>query len=310
MKKLTAKKMLTYLFIVFNSLITALVYTLFVFPNKFAPAGVGGLCTIIQELTGISVGSMSLLINIPLAAAVYILVSKTEAVRGLVYTVFFSLFLGLLGKLDLSAFAYSTENSAILGPLVGGIIMGYSCASLLKVRGHQAGSHFVSRLVLKYHPEFNFSWVTFALNAVVAVASYFVFDFKLEPVLLCILYCFSSSLVMDAVTKSSRSAVRFEIVTDQPEAISQAIISELHHSATLLPGKGIYQGKPTNVLVCVVNRSQTAALSSVLRRYPGTFAVMSQVNEVVGNFKRLDSHGKVEKRLLDDGMASESSTQI
>lgn len=301
MKKLTAKKVLTYLFIVFNSLITALVYTLFVFPNKFAPAGVGGLCTILQELFGVSVGSLSLLINIPLAIAVYILVNRAEAIRGMVYSLFFSVFLELLGRVDLSAFVYSTENSAILGPLVGGIIMGYSCASLLKINAHQAGSHYISRLVLKYHPEFNFSWVTFVLNAVVAVASFFVFDFKLEPVLLCILYCFSSSLVMDSVTKSSRSAVRFEIVTDQPEAISQAIISELHHSATLLPGKGIYQGKATNVLVCVVNRSQTAALSAVLQRYPGTFAITSQVNEVVGNFKRLDSHGKLEKQLLDDG---------
>lgn len=299
----TVKKVLTYLFIVLNAFATSLVYQLFVFPNKFAPAGIGGVCTIIQELFGISVGNLSLLINIPLAIAVYFLVSKPVAVRGLVYTVFFSGFLNLFDYIDISAFAYSTANSAILGPLVGGIIMGYSCASLIKVKAHQAGVYYISSLVHKFRPEFNFSWITFALNGVVAVASYFVFGFKLEPVLLCILYCFASSMVNDAVTKGSRSAVRFEIITDQPEAIGQAIIEQLHHSATLLPGKGIYQGKQTNVLVCVVNRSQTAAMSAIIREYPGTFAVMSQVNEVVGNFKRLDSHGNAEKHLLDEGSA-------
>jgi len=71
----------------------------------------------------------------------------------------------------------------------------------------------------------------------------------------------------------------------------------------LIPGKGIYQGKQTNVLVCVVNKSQAAALSAILREYPGTFAIMSQVNEVVGNFRRLDSHGNAEKHLLDEGSA-------
>jgi len=179
--------------------------------------------------------------------------------------------------------------------------MGYSCASLMKVKAHQAGVYYISSLVHKFHPEFNFSWITFALNGAVAVTSYFVFGFRIEPVLLCILYCFASAMVNDVVTKGSRSAVRFEIVTDEPEVIGKAIIDQLHHSATLIPGKGIYQGKQTNVLVCVVNKSQAAALSAILREYPGTFAIMSQVNEVVGNFRRLDSHGNAEKHLLDEG---------
>ena len=181
--------------------------------------------------------------------------------------------------------------------------MGYSCASLIKVKSHQAGVYYVSSLVHHFHPEFNFSWITFALNGVVAVASYFVFGFNIEPVLLCILYCFASSMVNDLVTKGSRGAVRFEIVTDQPEAISQAIIHVLHHSATLLPGKGIYQGRETSVLICVVNKSQSAVLAAILREYPGTFAITSQVSEVVGNFKRLDSRGNAQKQLLDEGSA-------
>ena len=84
-----------------------------------------------------------------------------------------------------------------------------------------------------------------------------------------------------------------------------AIINHLHHSATLLPGKGIYKGRQTSVLICIVNKSQVAALTAIIRSCPNTFAITSQVGEVMGNFKRLDKHGNQEAELLDSG-----STQL
>ena len=122
-----------------------------------------------------------------------------------------------------------------------------------------------------------------------------------KKVLMCILYSFTTSTVSDKVNKTGRSAVRFEIITNDPEGISKVIIERLHHSATLLPGKGMYHGKEVNLLICVVNRTQAAALSAIIREHTGSFAVMSPVSEVMGNFKRLDSSGKPEVSLLDQG---------
>ena len=157
------KKLITYLAIVLMALSCALNYQLFVFPNQFAPAGLNGICTMIQYLSGISMGYLSLLVNIPLAILVYFLVSKSLAVRSMVYVLSFSLFLVVLGKLDLSAFAYSTENgtSAILGPLVAGIING-SCASvLIRSSAYSGGTDFVASIIHKYRPDFNFFWIVF-----------------------------------------------------------------------------------------------------------------------------------------------------
>ena len=63
----------------------------------------------------------------------------------------------------------------------------------------------------------------------------------------------------------------------------------------------MYHGKPKNILICVVNRTQSAAMANIIRQHPGTFAVMSQVSEVMGNFRRFDTHGKAEVTLLDEG---------
>lgn len=297
------KKALTYAMIALLSFLGAVNYQLFVFPNQFAPAGLNGICTMIQYVSGISVGYLSLLINIPLAIAVFFRVSRPLAVRSMVYVTVFSVALVALDHIDLSAFAYVTENgtSTIIGPLVAGIITG-ACYSLL-VRGGAltGGMDFVASLIHKRQPETNLFWVIFLLNCSVAAVSYFVYGYNIEPVLMCILYSFMSSTVSDRVSKSIRSAVRFEIITEDPKAISDAIIHQLHHSATLLPGKGIYKGKETSVLICIVNKSQAAVLASIIRACPNTFAITTHVGEVMGNFKRLDKRGNLEIELLDSG---------
>lgn len=296
-----AKKVLTYLFIVGIAMVYALSYHLFVFPNKFAPAGLSGICTMIQYVFGINVGYLSLMINIPLAIWVYFAVSKPLAVRSMVFVVVFSLGLVVLEHVDLSAFAYSGESSKILGPLVGGIVNGACYAQLLKASAYTGGTDFVAALIHKNHPEKSIFGLIFAMNALVAVASYFVYDYKMEPVILCILYSFASSTLSEKVTKSGRTAVRCEIITDRPREISDAIIGKLRHSATLIPAKGMYSGKETNVLICVVNKTQVAALSAIIRAFPNTFAVFSQANEVMGNFRKLDEDGEEEVELLDPG---------
>ena len=303
MVKPVFKKIITYIVIVLIALVCALNYQLFVFPNRFAPAGLNGICTMLQYLFGINVGYMSLLINIPLAVAVYLLVSKPLAVRSMVYVVTFSVALLVLERVDLSRFAYATDTgtSTIMGPLVAGIVNGSCYSMLVKASAYSGGTDFVAAVIHKYHPEKSIFYLIFALNVMVAIASYFVYDFQIEPVILCILYAFTSSTVSERLAKSGRSAVRFEIITDYPQQIADAIIHQLHHSATLLPGKGMYLGRQTNILICVVNKTQAAALSAIVRSYPDTFAVVSQVGEVMGNFKHLTPAGKPEAELLDHG---------
>lgn len=297
------KKLLSYLVVVGLALACALNYQLFVFPNRFAPAGLNGLCTMIQYLFHISVGYMSLLINIPLAIWAMVKVSRTMAVRSMVYVVAFSLALILLQRVDLSRFAYETANgtSKILGPLVAGVINGASYSILARCGANSGGMDFVAAVVHKKHPEMGFFWIIFLINAMVAGCSYFVYGYQVEPVILCILYSFMSSTVSDRVVRGRRSAVRCEIITDYPEEISEAIITRMHHTATLVPARGMYSNKETHVLLCIVNRNQIPELAELLEEYPHTFAVLSGVSDVIGNFKRLDAHGRQTKNLLDEG---------
>lgn len=299
----TAKKVWTYFVIAGIAMAAAVTYELFVFPNQFAPSGLNGICTMIQHITGISVGYLSLIINVPLAIWCYISVSKPVALRSMVYVITFSLGLVILDHVDLSMFAYATENgtSKILGPLVAGVIMGYIYSILMKASAYSGGTDFISAIVHKKNPNKSVLGMSFTINVFIAISSYFVYGYQMEPVILCILYSFMSSTVGERVMKSGREAVCFEIITDYPEEISREIIEKLHHTTTLIPAKGMYSGRETNLLICVVNKTQAAVVNRIIKKYPYTFAVMDFVGEVMGNFKKIDESGKVQKAMLDSG---------
>lgn len=299
----TVKKAWTYLVIVCLALGASLNYELFIFPNQFAPSGLNGICTMIQHLSGISVGYLSLLINLPLAIWCYYEVSKPMATRSMVYVLTFSIGLLCLDKVDLSAFHYATENgtSKILGPLVAGVIQGYIYSILMKASAYTGGTDFISAIVHKRNPNKSVLGFNFTLNVIIAICSYFVYGYQMEPVILCILYSFMTSTVGERLQKSGKEAICFEIITDFPLEITGDIIARTGHSTTLIPAKGMYSGKDTNMLVCVVNKSQAATVTEICRSYPNTFTIMNPVGQVVGNFKRMSEKGKEVIPVLDSG---------
>ena len=295
------KKTVSYLMVVLIALMMALNYQLFVFPNSFAPAGLNGIFTMIQHVLGFKLSYTSIILNIPLALIVLFVVSKPFALRSLVYTLAFSGFLMVFDAVDLSAFAYNTAISKLVGPAVAGMITGFGGYYMHRIGACYGGTEFVAKLIHKKNPSVNFFSIIFSLNVAVAVASYFVYDFQIEPVLMCIVYSYFSSSVRDNMNRKRGSALRCEIVTNDPEALSRAIIEKLHHSVTALEGKGMYTGEGKTVLVCIINTPQLTELSRIMENFPGSFVTVSHVNSVLGNFKHLDSSNKPEKQLFDSG---------
>ena len=300
---LTVKKVWTYLIIVFLAIGASINYEIFVFPNQFAPSGLNGICTMVQYLTGISVGYLSLLINVPLALWCYYEVSKPMATRSMVYVVTFSIGILILDHVDISFLHYTTDNgtSKILGPLVAGIIQGWVYSVLMKASAYTGGTDFISAIVHKRNPNRSVLGFSFTINVFIAISSYFVYGYQMEPVILCILYSFMTSTVGERLLKSGKQAICFEIVTDYPEEITREIIAKTGHSTTLIPAKGMYTGHDTNMLLCVVNKSQAAAVIQICRSYANTFTIMNSVGQVVGNFKKMSEKGKEVVEILDSG---------
>lgn len=280
------KKLFEYVSIIGLAAISALSFVLFVFPNNFAPAGFNGIATIIQYVFDINAGYLVFLMNVPFIILVFIFVDKEFAFKTLVYILFFSGALTVLEKIDMSALIYQTDNgtSTILGPVVAGIISGAAVGAAFLLNGCSGGTELVSALIHKYRPGLNFVWFAFALNVAVAVVSYFVYGYQIEPVILCIVYSYFSSAISDKILRGNREAIKFEVITDHPDEVGKAIIERLGHSATVFRGEGCYTKSEKCMLFCIINKFEIVQFKEILSEYPDTFAVVSNVNDTIGKF--------------------------
>ena len=269
----------------------AVCYQIFIFENSFAPAGINGIATMIQYKLNFSVAYLSLLINIPLCVLAFVFLNKSFAARTTVFAITFSAALLLLQFriIDLSFLSYKTENgtSTILAPLASGVINGIIYGASIRLNGCTGGTDIFAALIHKRRPELNLIWIIFAMNTAVALTSYFVYGFKVEPVVLCIIYSFLTSQVSDNILRGSRERIKFEIISPDCKKLSDEIISELKHTVTVVPAKGMYSGRETEMLICVVQKHQATAMEKIIAAHPGAFAYSTVINETLGNFERI-----------------------
>ena len=271
----------------------AVTYAVFIFPNGFAPAGVGGIATMVQKVFKFNAGYLNLAINVPILMIAWFLVDHEFVVKSGLFTIFFSGFL-MVFKADffapiLAKYQYTSDNgnSIILAPIAAAVIIGTIYGFTLRLHGCTGGTDVVSFCIRHYHPEYNVTKIGFTLNAVIAAVSFFVYDFKFEPVICCIIYCFVVSSVGNSAVKGAQSALKFEIVTADPEALSKELMEELHHGVTLLAAEGAYTHEQKSLVICIVNKHQIADIQRIIERHPGSFAYITSISETMGNFRKI-----------------------
>ncbi len=269
---------------------TALNYYIFVLSNAFAPAGVNGIATMVQYLGGVSVSNMALIINIPLAIFAFFTIGKEFTVRTMLYVLVFSFALRVFQNrvIDLQRFVYHTEDgkSTILAPIAAGTLNGIIYGICVRFGGSTGGTDFIASYVHLKHPEISFARALLAFNVMVALSSYFVYGCNVEPVILCILYCYLTSSISGNIIRGGEAAIKIELITPQPEELKTELIAKLRHSVTILSAIGGYTGEEKIMMICVVNTHQIKDFMEIIARYPGTFACVSDVTRTIGNFKR------------------------
>ncbi len=279
----------------------ALNYELFIVRNDFAPSGFSGIGAMIERLThsSFNLGYFSLIVNVPLCIFAFFFITKDFAIKTAIFSVCYSVFLIIFSfdAVDLSAFQYDAQGVDTIFPaLISGAIAGFVYGVCFRRNSSTAGSDIIAKYVSVKAPQLNFFWINFAINAAIAVASYFVYTetgddgsviYNYKPVCLCMLYCFLMSFVGNAIIKGSKSAYKFFIVTTHPDEIDAEIFSKLHHGATRLKAIGAYSNTERTVIVCVVNKRQLVEFRRILKKYDDTFAFVETVNETVGTFSKV-----------------------
>ena len=281
MKKLNIKKeVFSILFAVLSGIVSALGLWIFVYPSNFAPSGVDGIATMLYELTGINAGIYTFALNLPLLIIAWFILKRRYVLYTVLYTIITSLLLVLLETLKVPQ--YVTVTDRLIPAIFGGVAQGFT-GIMLRIGGSAGGVDVMACMAQKKMPHVNVERIIFILSIIIVGVSYFVY-WDVDSLLLSIVEIFACERVTALILRDSRNAVKFEVITNNPDEVKEDIIYELNHGATILSGEGVFSGEGKSVIICVVSYRQISEFLKIVSKYPGSFAYYSDVMGVRGNF--------------------------
>lgn len=270
-----AERFFSYAQIILGALIGGAAYPLFMTPNKIAPGGITGIATILNHLFQWPVGTVTLILNVPLFLISYRAMGRIFAFRSLVATLFFTLFIDVLPLQPMT-------TDPLLGALYGGVMLGAGLGLIMRGGATTGGSDMVARMVNKRFQFISTGSFLFAIDfAVVVSAGFLIGATEALYSLICI---FLSARIMDTIIIGFSSNKACFIISSRWQEISDRIMRDMDRGVTQLTARGAYTGAERPTLLCVIGRSEIMALKRILREEDEkAFVIIVEAHEAIGD---------------------------
>ena len=257
--------------------IFALGFDLFLVSNQIGAGGVSGLAMVVNAFFPvITIGTFSVLVNVPLFIAGYRFVGKKFFWGSLAGMAISSVLIDLFTLLP----AVPTEP--LLGAIYGGLFVGVGCG-IVFMQGASTGGVDIAARLLKYRlKNLSIGKLMLMVDMTIAVITGIAFR-DINKVLYCIVALFVSSEALDAVVYRFDYSYVAMIITDRDEQIRQEIASRLDRGCTYLKGEGAYTGQEKRVIYCAIKRQQVAEMKELVMEVdPEAFFVLQEAHQVLG----------------------------
>ena len=236
----------------------------------------------IQELTNINAGIISVVLNAPLLIVACFFLHKKYVLYTILFTFLSSAFIYLLSAINFYQFIVETDK--IIVAAFSGIMLGIRTGIMLKIGASSGGVDVIACIIKERVRGINIEKIISGICYAIICASYFVYG-DLLCVLLSVVQMFIFEKAAGFVLKDIRNAVKFEIITKNPERLKDDIICTLKHGATLIKSKGMFTDEDSSMVVSIINTRQVPEFLRLLKRYPNTFVYYTDVTGVDGNFR-------------------------
>lgn len=279
-----------YLWIILGSIITAAAINIFLVPHKIAPGGVTGIATVIYYLSGeiLPVGTIMLILNIPLFIFGMRYIGGKFTVRTLFSTIFLSVIIDLSEPFTDSFSAQFALEKLTASPdyllysIFGGFFMGLGLGLVFKSGATTGGTDLAARIVHHFAPGLTMGKILLLIDSAVIIFAAVSFKSFLLA-LYAILALYISSKIIDVILEGVNFAKAVFIISDFADDIAQSIMKELDRGVTALNGTGMYTGKDKRVLYCILQRGQLPLLKALVKKIdPSAFIILGDVTEVLG----------------------------
>lgn len=272
---------------ILGSAIFSLGFALFLQPHDLSAGGISGLALVFVEVFQFgSVGTISVLINLPLFLLGGIKIGKRFFFGSMLGMVLSSVLIDLLAPLAV------TGIEPILCVLYGGVTCGFGLGLVFIFGTSTGGSDILVRLLKLRYRNVPIGQISMVFDALVVILTGIVFrDFS--KALYTGIAVFVTSKVIDAVVYRFDYSKVALIITKEYEKIAIDVVGhKLGRGATYLYGQGSYHLNDTKVVLTAVKKQQVAELKAMVTDIdPNAFVIVMEAHQVLGDgFARYSKH--------------------
>lgn len=259
-----------------GSFIMAVGVALFLLPNQLSSGGIAGIATITYYLLKIPMGTVIMVINIPLFLFSGYKIGKAFFIKSIIGTISLSFFIDILDKIE------PLTNDRFLACVYGGIIIGIGTAVLLKVNSSTGGSDLISYIAKKYNPTIRTSNIILIIDFVIICLNMLFFR-EIEIGLYSAIAIYLMGKIIDILFEGIYFTKMMLIISDKSEEIAKVIENEIKRGITGIYGKGMYTNNEKLILMCVAPRKDIARIKLMARKIDrNSFIIITNSREVLG----------------------------
>lgn len=254
---------------------------LFLLPNQLSSGGIAGIATITYYLLKIPMGTMILIINIPLFIFSFFKIGKSFFIKSLIGTISLSYFIDLLDSFN------PLTQDRLLACIYGGILIGLGTAILLKANSSTGGSDLISFIAKEYKPEIRASNLIIMIDITIITLNVIFFK-EIEIGLYSAIAIYIMGKIIDILFEGIDFTKLLLIVSDKTEEIAKEIGEKVQRGATGIYGKGMYTNKEKLILMCAASRRDINRIKQIAKKVDKkAFIITTNSREVVGlGFKK------------------------
>ena len=262
------------LLVMIGLLAAAAAYRMYLIPNQVVNGGFTGVGQLLNHATGIGIGLVNIVLNVPLFLISMKSMGLRFGVRSLVTMVLLSL---LIDHMPLPP----ATDDMLLASVYGGAISGIGFGLVLRGNATTGGTDMLASLLHRLVPMLKVSYAIFVFDGLVIIASAFVFES--QAAMYGLISAFLCNVLIDLVLEGPNSAHSYFIISDKSDAIAERILHEMDRGVTGLEAVGMYSRQHKQVLLCVVNRFESMRLRRIIfEADPRAFVIANKAKEVLG----------------------------
>ncbi len=263
---------------IIGSTIFALGFAFFLQPNDMNAGGISGLAMVAVKLMGFgSVGTLSILINLPLFLLGGLKIGKRFFVGSLLGMVLSSVLI------DAFAAIQFPKTEPLLATMYGGVLCGLGLGVVFIFGASTGGSDILVRLLKLRYRNVPIGQISMVFDGAVVLLTGLAFG-DVSKALYTGITVFVCGQVIDAVVYRFDYSKVVLIISSHHEQIAEQIGKKLDRGATYLHGEGTYTHNPTKVVLTAVKKQQVAELKELVTSIdPNAFIIVQEAHQVLGD---------------------------